>query len=257
MDQDRNFIKALRRGMSVLTVLNQYNGLDMQTLMSLTGYSRSGLYRIVETLMAEGYVRRSDHDKRYRLTSQTRSLSTGYAPEPWIAQIVTPIFQEETADILWPAALSVWRNGRLTVECSSGHPSTFNVRRASSGWDIELAQSASGIAFLSALAGEEARGVLSNVLGDASNDPAALDRIQDELEEACESGFAAYQADTYRSIAVPVRRGTLAIGALALQGETSTKWPSADEASLIHTLINIAVQIDVALSAEGNTLAKL
>ena len=248
MEESRNIVKALERGLHVLTVLNQFNGLSILDIQSKTGYSRPGLYRILATLTDEGYVAVNPSDRLYRLTSNSRKLSQGYQSDRWLAEIVQPIFQENVGRIPWPVVLSVWRDDKLVVECTSASPSKITVRRRSAGWELRPIQSASGIVTMGLLPDRKFDSLI-NEYAQAHPDPQATKaELQQRVSDALENGYAIYQEDNKRSIAVPINYAPIAICTLAIFGEDSTKWTAKNNMDIVDMLLELAGKIEMQLS---------
>ena len=70
-------IRALNRGLEVLTELNRLERAAINTLANAVGLPRTTTYRILETLRLAGYVERDAHDDCYRPTVMVRALSDG------------------------------------------------------------------------------------------------------------------------------------------------------------------------------------
>src|SRR5271165_706871 len=70
-------IRALNRGLEVLTELNRLERAAINTLATAVGLPRTTTYRILETLRLAGYVERDPHDECYRPTVMVRTLSDG------------------------------------------------------------------------------------------------------------------------------------------------------------------------------------
>ena len=51
---------------------------------------RATVYRLLQTLLEEGYVARSPSDDRFRLRLKVRSLSEGFEDEHWIGGVAAP-----------------------------------------------------------------------------------------------------------------------------------------------------------------------
>lgn len=78
-------VRGLSRGLALLNVLNRVDGgATVARLAELTKLHRTTVQRLLETLHAEGYVRRSKSDDRYCLNLRVRELSEGYRDEQWI-----------------------------------------------------------------------------------------------------------------------------------------------------------------------------
>ena len=248
MEESRNIVRALERGLHVLTVLNQFNGLSILDIQSRTGYSRPGLYRILATLTDEGYVAVNPSDRLYRLTSNSRILSQGYQSDRWLAEIVQPIFQEIVGKIPWPVVLSVWRDEKLVVECTSASPSKITVRRRSAGWELRPFQSASGIVTMGLLPDRKFESLINEYAQTKSDPETTKAELQRRITDALENGYAIHQEDNKRSIAVPINYAPIAICTLAIFGEDSTKWTAKNNIDIVDMLLDLAGKIEMQLS---------
>src|SRR5271155_6155054 len=74
-------IRALNRGLHVLSELNRLERAAINTLASAVGLPRTTTFRILETLRTAGYVERDPHDDCYRPAIMVRALSDGFGDE--------------------------------------------------------------------------------------------------------------------------------------------------------------------------------
>src|ERR1700744_2143311 len=99
-------IRALNRGLDVLTELNRLERAAINTLASAVGLPRTTTYRILETLRLAGYVERDTHDDCYRPTIMLRALSEGFDDEALVAHIPKPLLGTLGAQLVWPVAVA-------------------------------------------------------------------------------------------------------------------------------------------------------
>jgi len=102
-------IRALNRGLEVLTELNRLERAAINTLASAVRLPRTTTYRILETLRLAGYVERDPHDDCYRPTIMVRALSDGFDDEAMVAHIAKPHLAALGAQIVWPVAVATPR----------------------------------------------------------------------------------------------------------------------------------------------------
>ena len=78
---DYALVRGLTRGLDLLKALNSQEGgrSTLAQLAQVTGLHRTTVRRLLETLISEGYVRRSESDDRYCLTLHVRSLAEGFS----------------------------------------------------------------------------------------------------------------------------------------------------------------------------------
>ena len=79
-DAQYSHVQALSRGLALLHALNQaeQGWASIAELSAHTGLHRTTVRRLLETLQADGYVRRSASDDSYRLNLKVRQLSDGF-----------------------------------------------------------------------------------------------------------------------------------------------------------------------------------
>jgi IclR family mhp operon transcriptional activator len=80
-------IRALHRGLEVLTELNKLERAAINTLAAAVGLPRTTTFRILETLRGAGFVEREAHDDCYRPTIRVRALSDGFDSQSLVAHL--------------------------------------------------------------------------------------------------------------------------------------------------------------------------
>ena len=71
-------VRALERGLDLLEGLNENDGADIASLAERTGLPRGTAYRMMETLIAKGFVTKGPDGASYWLTKKVRVLSSGF-----------------------------------------------------------------------------------------------------------------------------------------------------------------------------------
>ena len=100
-------VQGLSRGLAILHAINlSANGwASIAELSATTGLHRTTVRRLLETLQAEGYVRRSVSDDSYRLNQKIRQLSDGFTDDEWISEVANPVLGELLQKVVWPSDL--------------------------------------------------------------------------------------------------------------------------------------------------------
>ena len=62
--------------------------------------------RLLETLIEEGYVRRSESDDRYVLALKVRSLSEGFTDDERVASVAGPVLGDLLQQVRWRQVLA-------------------------------------------------------------------------------------------------------------------------------------------------------
>ncbi len=210
-DQTRP-IRALNRGLDVLTELNRLERAAINTLASATRLPRTTTYRILETLRLAGYVARDTHDDHYRPTIRVRALSDGFDDEALVAHIAQPLLTALGAQILWPVALVTPSGSTMMVRVVTDRESPLALEQYRVGLRVPMMTSATGRAYL-AFCSEPQRDAMLELLSHSSlpEDRLARNRIEVErmLNETRNQGFGmahrARRVSEEISLAIPVR----------------------------------------------------
>ena len=77
-EDDGSLVRVLSKGLHLLRVLNEHYELSALELSRITGLPRATVHRILNTLIADGYVAAETSTRRYRATVRVQALSRGY-----------------------------------------------------------------------------------------------------------------------------------------------------------------------------------
>jgi IclR family transcriptional regulator, mhp operon transcriptional activator len=141
-------VRSLERGLLILQAINQHNGLKAAEVAKAANVPRPTAYRLLETLEGLGFVVRAASDDTWRPTLQTRSLSSGFRDDDWVAQIAVPEMIKVGRKILWPLDLVVFRNFKMEVRESTHYLSPFSVDHGMVGRSLPVLDTAGGRAYL-------------------------------------------------------------------------------------------------------------
>lgn len=101
-------VRGLARGLQVLQALNAMEGGSgtSQQIADLTGLHRTTVRRLLETLVEQGYARRSSSDDSFRLLLAVRALSEGFTDAERISTVAPPIMGRLLQRVAWPSDLT-------------------------------------------------------------------------------------------------------------------------------------------------------
>jgi IclR family mhp operon transcriptional activator len=170
-------VEGLSRGLAVLRALNRAMSGQATAgqLSQQTGLHRTTVRRLLETLLSEGYVRRSSSDDSYRLALKVRELSEGFTDDEWIAEIANPALGELLRKVVWPSDLATLDGDALVVRESTHRFSPLSVHRNLVGRRMPLLYTALGRAYL-AFCGDDERELLLRLLIAKNDEQARLAR---------------------------------------------------------------------------------
>src|SRR5271154_6968513 len=205
-------IRALNRGLDVLTTLNRLDRAAINTLASAVRLPRTTTYRILETLRLAGYVDRDPHDDCYRPTIMVRALSDGFDDEAMAAHIAKPHLAALAPQIVWPVAVATPCGAPMMIRETTDRQSPLALEQYSAGVRVPMLGSAAGRAYL-AFCSTAQRDALLELLSRSSlpEDRLARSRIEVDrlLNETRTQGFGmahrARRVSEETSLAVPIR----------------------------------------------------
>jgi IclR family mhp operon transcriptional activator len=205
-------IRALNRGLEVLTELNRLERAAINTLASAVRLPRTTTYRILETLRLAGYVDRDPHDDCYRPTIMVRGLSDGFDDEAMVAHIAKPHIAALGAEIVWPVAVATPSGATMMIRETTDRQSPLALEQYSAGVRVPMLGSAAGRAYLAYCSGQQ-RDALLELLARSTLPEDRLARSRTEVErllnETRTQGFGmahrARRVSEETSLAIPVR----------------------------------------------------
>ena len=180
-----NSIQSIRRCLNILQELNLRNGLTIADLCSATRLTRGTVYRILETLRAEGFLRKDIGSSHYWLAERVRTLSDGYQDEWWIDAFAREIMENLGRFTQWPVKLLTLQGHEMMTRVTTDFSSHFTDGKYPTGLRIALLWSAAGRVFL-AFSEESIRRTLIDAAVDMAADQdgsvATIDRSQVDFQ---------------------------------------------------------------------------
>lgn len=215
-------LRALSRGLKVIEALNRYGAATALQLSRETGVPRVTTYRILQTLMADGYVMRSPSNDRFRLRMRVRNLSDGFEDEEWVSGITAPVLFDLTRRVLWPCDLATLEGTRMVIRESTHRRAPLSIDRNMVGTSIPLLGGATGQAYL-AFAPKAEQRLLLKLLVESGDPCDALARRPAEVEQLLSTvrqrGYGLRQGGPHwphtGSVAVPLRHNGRVLGCIA------------------------------------------
>ena len=217
-------IRALNRGLEVLTELNRLERAAINTLANVVGLPRTTTYRILETLRLAGYVERDAHDDCYRPTIMVRGLSEGFDDEAMVAHLAKPHLAALGASIVWPIAISTPAGAVMMIRETTDLQSPLALEHYGSGIRVPMLTSAPGRAFL-AYCSNAQREALLELLSRSTlpEDRLVRSRVEVErlLNETRNQGYGmaqrARRVSEEISLAIPIRAGERVLATLSVR----------------------------------------
>ncbi|MCB2109072.1 MAG: helix-turn-helix domain-containing protein [Rhodobacteraceae bacterium] len=214
-------INSVVRFLDVLMALNQHNGASVSELAKLTGLPRGTSHRIVETLRAQGYVRRDVDAGSVWLTKKVRSLSAGYENQNWLDALAKPVVDELARKVGWDVALTMPEGGVLLNRLSTQTEGPMAITSVTRDFPLALLDTASGRTYL-AFAQPNVRETLIRAClretpARLRGTPDQVRQFRADVETIRARGYALHEHEKFgTAIAVPFYAGVAVHGCLSM-----------------------------------------
>jgi DNA-binding IclR family transcriptional regulator len=210
--EDRHFVEALARGLEILACFRQRDGLlGNQELARRSGLAKSTVSRLTYTLTQLGYLTHVEEAGKYALGTATLSLASAMLGRLDIRKLARPLMQE-LADFS-NCLVSLCSRDRLSmVYVDVARSSAAVTLSLDTGARIQIANSASGRAYLAAVSDELREEIMEGVrqVAEPSRWPGLQRGVAKALVDRRNLGvccsFGEWQKDI-NAIAVAVRPG--------------------------------------------------
>ena len=174
-------IRSFTRGLTLLAALNQLGSASALTLARKTGLPRATVYRLLQTLLDDGYIGRGAADDRFHLRFKVRTLSGGFEDEHWISAVAGPALAALTQRISWPCDV-VTLDGLKMIIRDTTHPvAPLSIDHNMVGRALPILGSSSGLAYI-AFAPPQEREALLEMLASSGDAENALARADSGLD---------------------------------------------------------------------------
>jgi IclR family mhp operon transcriptional activator len=209
-------VQSVRRALALLTELNRQRVASVGELHRRTGLPKPTIVRLLETLMAEGFVANDGRLGGYQVTSKVATLSGGFHGAPMVIEAARPWAIDLTHRLKWPVAIAVLQGDAVFVRFSTIPDSPVSPFHATINMRLSLVSRALGRAYLAYCPTEE-RQLLVHMLSasdHAEDRPANLARaVQQMVRSTRNRGFAERDPNVE-----PRNSGTIAVPIMA-QGQ--------------------------------------
>jgi IclR family mhp operon transcriptional activator len=217
-------VEPVLRALSVLEAMNANPAnLPLADLAHATGLPKPTLVRLLDTLIAGGYVRRISRREGYVLAERVTRLSGGFRHGDAIVEAARPFLSALTAQFKWPVGLATLDRDAMLVRLSTVRESPFSTDANLVNRRVPMLMSALGRAYLAYCSDDERETILALLRASPRemNRPARdAHYVATLLRSVRRQGFASpspARGDPYNGMAVPLLDGTSARGAITLR----------------------------------------
>ena len=246
-------VRSLERGLSLLVAMNRRKLPSVVELARDTRLPRPTIYRLLETLSRAGFVSRSSPAERFCLTPKVRSLSDGFLEDDWITEIAAPLMAQFTRELVWPAALMTFEQGRMLVRETTHEASVLSIDHGMVGRSLPMLRTAAGRCYLACCPANERRAVLEMLSHSrVPEDQGAKEkeRMGALLDAIRTKGFAVQDREINpktAGMAIPIRSDSRVLGCLSSIWISSALTITEAERQLLPPLRSIARRIETAV----------
>lgn len=201
-------VEAACRVLDTLRTVNSLRIATVNDIHEATRIPKSSVVRMLETLMAQGYVTRDNMCGGYRVTQNVQHLSSGYDPFSEVIEIARPFAIDLTRRTNWPVGLGVPDGKAIAIKFWTGTISPWAHTKTVLGLRPDFYHSAMGRVYLAFCDDEERERRIADLRADPE---VKLSRKQERvfrkiIDRARADGYATREPKT-----PPVRMFTIGL----------------------------------------------
>ncbi|RRD21505.1 IclR family transcriptional regulator [Brucellaceae bacterium VT-16-1752] len=220
--------KPVTAALRVLEVLAGVNRLgsraNVAEIHHLTGIDKATVVRMLDTLIAAGYVLRDRNQAIYRPTGKTLSLGTAYDRHRIVSDIISDDLADFRQQIGWPSDVALFDHDAMLVVQSSRAGEPLHFKRAS-GFRAPVLATSLGLAYIANCPTHEREEYLVRAAADpavwndlARNRPLLeekLEMVRRQRYATMEESYSrSYYESKFFSIGVPIMTAERIFGAI-------------------------------------------
>jgi DNA-binding IclR family transcriptional regulator len=173
--------------MNALTALSMTGRMTAAELAKRINVPRTTAHRILDTLVAEGYVIHNEHNHCFQLSHKVRQLAQGHHRDNTLAQVARPILRSLCREVLLPVGLTAPVGHEIVLQVSLDHEAPLAHHYLPEGFAFPVTYGAVGRLFLAHCAEDARRDLIATALSSVPKylklyEPptnAELDKIRD------------------------------------------------------------------------------
>jgi IclR family mhp operon transcriptional activator len=215
-------VEAVQRALEVLRTVNQLRIASVSKIHVATAIPKPTIVRMLETLIADGYVVRDNMCGGYRVTARTRELHSGYDGISQVIEASRPWAIDLTRRLNFPVGIGAFDGEAIELKFWTGTISPWAHTTTVLGLRPDLMLTAMGRAYL-AFCPEEERERLLRRLRDnagAALTPNREKLLRQLLERVRRDGYATRDPQTeparMTTVAMPIRAGDMVLALMSI-----------------------------------------
>jgi len=247
-------VRAVERSLQILELMNRAPVARVQYLAEQTGLPAPTVVRLLETLVAAGYVQKLGRQAGYCVTQRVAALGAGHHGLPQVFDLARKAAEDLTRRTLWPAALATLDVDALVIRFSTIPMSPLSYYQSTINRRMTLLDYAHGRAYLAFCPMVERQHLVALMQQSAESEAEATaiaKRAESVVSLTRASGFGErtgnIQPETH-SLALPLRMGAKLVGTLGL---TYFSRAHVDVAALKHELRTAVASCEAGVQPPG------
>jgi IclR family mhp operon transcriptional activator len=181
-------VQSVHRALQLLRELNRHASSSVDMLHRATELPKPTIVRLLETLIAEGYVQQDARPGWYCVTAEVQSLSSGFHGEPAVLEAGRALAIAVTRRLKWSVGIAMLDGTEIVIRYSTIPYSPIAPYHTTVNMRLPLTTRAFGLAYL-AFCSEPERTLLLNLIAakgslecnlEARDLSAVLERIRAE-----------------------------------------------------------------------------
>lgn len=148
-------IRTVSRSLQVLQLMNRNDSMSLMEISRAIHLPYPTTFRIVQTLIHEGFMECESARKRYRVTRQVQSLSQGYNERGNLIKVARPFLVELTLRFGWPVTISSGVGQAVIIRDTTYPMSSLAHNHYYPGYTFPLLECAAGLVHLAWMADAE------------------------------------------------------------------------------------------------------
>jgi len=261
-DQPRSYqpVEAVMRALALLKLVNMLRVASVSDLHKISGIAKPTVVRMLETLMAAGYVTRDKAFGGYRVTANVQHLSDGYFGAPMVIEAAHPHALDLTLRIKWGVGVGMLEGYCMRLQFTTARHSPWSMPMTSLRMKLPLFTSSMGRTYLSFCPDHERESLLEFELNRGpANERAEREKAIRHLIDRVRAKGYAHKAPHRKllnvdTISVPIRFQGKVLGTIGLGYFTSAVPQSEVEATLFRPLRDTADAIERSVAENYGTV---
>jgi len=216
-------IEPVERAFAVLESLNRVRTGTLTEISNATALPKPTTARLLETLIALGYVTRVSRKIGYRITDRVLALAAGVRYVDRLVHAAAPEMSAFTARTSWPVYLGTISDAIVLIRHSTASQSPMSFETVGYDRKFQIYESALGLAYLAFCSADECRTIVSAIRSPDGVTPLSPQRLRGlalELERIRVRGYAFTRSSQPRRVnglGVPIGRDQQVLGAVTLR----------------------------------------